>query len=131
MSIRGRCPRRMEEAMARFPVLGRKRKQAARTLSGGERQLLAMGMALMVAPVLLLLDEPSAGLSPKAAQELFAEIKAINSGGVAVALVEQNAMEALAIADRAYVLVDGRTAASGVASTLAADPDIRRVFLGG
>ncbi len=124
-------PRRMEEAMARFPVLGRKRKQAARTLSGGERQLLAMGMALMVAPVLLLLDEPSAGLSPKAAQELFAEIKAINSGGVAVALVEQNAMEALAIADRAYVLVDGRTAASGVASTLAADPEIRRVFLGG
>ncbi len=124
-------PRRMEEAMQRFPVLGRKRRQAARTLSGGERQLLAMGMALMVAPILLLLDEPSAGLSPKAAQELFAQITSINQGGLAVALVEQNANEALAIAHRAYVLVDGRTGATGVASTLAADPEIKRIFLGG
>jgi branched-chain amino acid transport system ATP-binding protein len=124
-------PRRMEQAMQRFPVLGRKRRQAARTLSGGERQLLAMGMALMVAPVLLLLDEPSAGLSPKAAEELFAQIHSINQGGLAVALVEQNANEALAIADRAYVLVDGRNGATGVASTLAADPEIRRIFLGG
>lgn len=124
-------PRRMDAAMQRFPVLGRKRKQAARTLSGGERQLLAMGMALMVAPVLLLLDEPSAGLSPKAAGELFAQIQAINQDGLAVALVEQNANEALAIADRAYVLVDGRTAVTGAASTLAADPEIRRIFLGG
>ncbi len=124
-------PRRMDEAMQRFPVLGRKRRQAARTLSGGERQLLAMGMALMVAPVLLLLDEPSAGLSPKAAEELFAQIHSINQGGLAVALVEQNANEALAIADRAYVLVDGRNGATGVASTLAADPEIRRIFLGG
>ena len=124
-------PRRMEEAMQRFPVLGRKRRQAARTLSGGERQLLAMGMALMVAPVLLLLDEPSAGLSPKAAQALFAEIQSINRGGLAIALVEQNANEALAIADRATVLVDGRTAARGVARPLAADPEIKRIFLGG
>ena len=124
-------PRRMEQAMERFPVLGRKRRQAARTLSGGERQLLAMGMALMVAPVLLLLDEPSAGLSPKAASELFAQIRAINGGGLAVALVEQNVHEALAISGRAYVLVDGRNAATGVASTLAADPEIRRMFLGG
>ena len=124
-------PRRMEEAMQRFPVLGRKRRQAARTLSGGERQLLAMGMALMVAPILLLLDEPSAGLSPKAAQELFAQITSINQGGLAVALVEQNANEALAIADRAYVLVDGRNGATGIASELAADPEIKRIFLGG
>ena len=124
-------PRRMDEAMQRFPVLGRKRRQAARTLSGGERQLLAMGMALMVAPVLLLLDEPSAGLSPKAAQELFDQIQAINRGGLAVALVEQNANEALAISHRAYVLVDGRNGATGVASTLAEDPEIRRIFLGG
>lgn len=122
---------RMEQAMQRFPVLGRKRSQAARTLSGGERQLLAMGMALMVAPILLLLDEPSAGLSPKAADELFLQIKSISQGGLAVALVEQNANEALAIADRAYVLVDGRNAATGDASALAADPDIRRIFLGG
>jgi branched-chain amino acid transport system ATP-binding protein len=124
-------PRRMEDAMQRFPVLGRKRRQAARTLSGGERQLLAMGMALMVAPVLLLLDEPSAGLSPKAAQELFDQIQAINKGGLSIALVEQNANEALAISDRAYVLVDGRTGATGIASELAADPDIKRIFLGG
>ena len=123
--------RRMAEAMQRFPVLGRKQRQAARTLSGGERQLLAMGMALMVAPVLLLLDEPSAGLSPKAAQELFAQIQSINQGGLAIALVEQNANEALAISDRAYVLVDGRNGATGAASTLAADPEIRRIFLGG
>ena len=125
------APRRMEQAMQRFPVLGRKRRQAARTLSGGERQLLAMGMALMVEPILLLLDEPSAGLSPKAAQELFGEIVSTNRGGLAVALVEQNANEALAIAHRAYVLVDGRTAATGVASALAADLEIKRLFLGG
>ncbi len=124
-------PRRMEAAMERFPMLGRKRRQAARTLSGGERQILAMGMALMVAPILLLLDEPSAGLSPKAAQALFADIAAINREGLAVALVEQNANEALAISHRAYVLVDGRTAATGPAQTLAADPEIRRMFLGG
>ena len=124
-------PRRMEAAMERFPMLGRKRRQPARALSGGERQILAMGMALMVAPILLLLDEPSAGLSPKAAQALFADIAAINGEGLAVALVEQNANEALAIAHRAYVLVDGRTAATGPAQTLAADPEIRRMFLGG
>ncbi len=124
-------PRRMAAAMERFPMLGRKRRQPARTLSGGERQILAMGMALMVAPIVLLLDEPSAGLSPKAAQTLFADIAAINREGLAIALVEQNANEALAIAHRATVLVDGRTAATGPAQTLAADPDIRRMFLGG
>jgi branched-chain amino acid transport system ATP-binding protein len=122
---------RMEEAMQRFPMLGRKRRQAARTLSGGERQILAMGMALMVAPTLMLLDEPTAGLSPLAAHHLFEDIRAINAGGIAVALVEQNANEALAIADRGYVLVDGRTSASGSAAELAADPEIRRLFLGG
>jgi branched-chain amino acid transport system ATP-binding protein/neutral amino acid transport system ATP-binding protein len=122
---------RMDQAMQRFPMLGRKRRQAARTLSGGERQILAMGMALMVAPTLMLLDEPTAGLSPLAAHQLFQDIQAINAGGIAVALVEQNANEALAIADRAYVLVDGRTSASGSAAELAADPEIRRLFLGG
>jgi branched-chain amino acid transport system ATP-binding protein len=123
--------RRMEEAMQRFPMLGRKRRQAARTLSGGERQILAMGMALMVAPTLMLLDEPTAGLSPLAAHQLFEDIRAINAGGIAVALVEQNANDALAIADRGYVLVDGRTSAKGSAAELAADPEIRRLFLGG
>jgi branched-chain amino acid transport system ATP-binding protein len=122
---------RLDGVMQRFPVLGRKRRQAARTLSGGERQILAMGMALMVRPAILLLDEPSAGLSPLAAQALFRDIQAINSEGVAIALVEQNANEALEIADRAYILVDGRNSRNGDARTLAADPEIRRIFLGG
>ena len=108
-----------------------KRRHAARTLSGGERQILAMAMALMVEPSVLLLDEPSAGLAPLAAERLFETIAAINRDGVAVAMVEQNASEALAIADRAYILVDGRNSRSGSAAELAADPDIRRIFLGG
>lgn len=121
----------LDAVMQRFPVLGRKRRQAARTLSGGERQILAMGMALMVEPMVLLLDEPSAGLSPVAAQGLFAEIQAIKQDGVAIALVEQNANEALAIADRGYILVDGRNSREGAAVALAADKEIRRIFLGG
>jgi branched-chain amino acid transport system ATP-binding protein/neutral amino acid transport system ATP-binding protein len=122
---------RLDGVMQRFPVLGRKRRLVARALSGGERQILAMGMALMVAPAVLLLDEPSAGLSPVAAQGLFRDIEAINADGVAVALVEQNANEALAISHRAYILVDGRNRSEGPAATLAADPEIRRIFLGG
>jgi branched-chain amino acid transport system ATP-binding protein/neutral amino acid transport system ATP-binding protein len=122
---------RMDRIMQRFPVLGRKRRQAARTLSGGERQILAMGMALMVEPKVLLLDEPSAGLSPLAAAGLFEHIRTINGDGVAIALVEQNASDALAISDRAYILVDGRNHRSDVASDIAADSEIRRVFLGG
>jgi branched-chain amino acid transport system ATP-binding protein len=115
----------------RFPVLAQKRRQAARTLSGGERQILAMAMALMVEPSLLLLDEPSAGLSPIAAERLFDSIAAIRKDGVSIAMVEQNANEALAIADRAYILVDGRNSRTGRAAEFAADPDIRRIFLGG
>jgi branched-chain amino acid transport system ATP-binding protein len=122
--------RRMDAILQRFPMLGRKRRHAARTLSGGERQILAMAMALMVEPAVLLLDEPSAGLSPVAAQALFRDIQAINRQGVAIALVEQNANEALAIADRAYILVDGRNARDGTAESIAGDPEIRRIFLG-
>ena len=123
--------RRIEQACARFPVLASKRRHAARTLSGGERQILAMAMALMVEPRLLLLDEPSAGLSPVAAERLFASIVEVNRAGVAIAMVEQNASEALAIAHRAYILVDGRNHRTAPAAALAADPDIRRIFLGG
>jgi len=122
---------RVEAVLARFPVLGRKRRHAARTLSGGERQILAMAMALMVEPELMLLDEPSAGLAPAAAERLFEEVRAVNRDKVAIVLVEQNASEALAVADRAYILVDGRTSRTGEARALAADPDIRRIFLGG
>ena len=123
--------RRIDAVFDRFPVLAKKRRHAARTLSGGERQMLAMAMALMVEPKVLLLDEPSAGLSPVAAERLFESIGAVNREGVAIAMVEQNANEALAIAHRAYIMVDGRNHRSGPAQELAADPDIRRIFLGG
>ena len=123
--------RKIAMVFDRFPMLAQKRRHAARTLSGGERQILAMAMALMVEPTLLLLDEPSAGLSPIAAERLFDSIAAIRKGGVSIAMVEQNANEALAIADRAYILVDGRNSRSGRAADLAADPEIRRIFLGG
>jgi branched-chain amino acid transport system ATP-binding protein len=112
-------------------VLASKRRHAARTLSGGERQMLAMAMALMVEPAVLLLDEPSAGLSPAAAERLFDAIAQINRDGVSIAMVEQNANEALAISDRAYILVDGKNSRTGPAKALAADPEIRRLFLGG
>ncbi len=125
-----RSRERIDLVLQRFPVLARKRRQAARTLSGGERQILAIAMALMVEPTVLLLDEPSAGLSPIAAEQLFASIVAINREGVAIVMVEQNAREALAVAHRAYILVDGRSSRSGRAADLAADPDIKRVFLG-
>ena len=123
--------RRIESAFERFPILAQRRRVAARALSGGERQVLAMAMALVVEPKLLLLDEPSAGLSPLAAERLFQDIVAINRSGTAIAMVEQNAREALTIAHRAYILVDGRNHRDGAAATLAADPGIRRIFLGG
>jgi branched-chain amino acid transport system ATP-binding protein len=122
--------RRIEGVLARFPVLAGKQRLAARTLSGGERQMLAMAMALMVEPTLLLLDEPSAGLSPLAAERLFDAIVEIHKAGIAIAIVEQNANEALAISDRAYILVDGKNSRTGAAKALAADPQIRRLFLG-
>jgi branched-chain amino acid transport system ATP-binding protein/neutral amino acid transport system ATP-binding protein len=122
---------RIEGLFTRFPLLAEKRRAAARTLSGGQRQVLAMAMALMVQPRLLLLDEPSAGLSPKAAELLFDTIAAIHAEGTAIAMVEQNAQEALAIADTGIVLVDGRTARTGNAREMADDPEIRRMFLGG
>jgi branched-chain amino acid transport system ATP-binding protein len=121
---------RIEAAFARFPILAEKRHRAARTLSGGQRQVLAMATALMVAPRLLMLDEPSAGLSPVAAETLFATIVEVNQAGVAIAMVEQNANAALHIAHRATVLVDGRNRRDGDAATLLADPEIGRLFLG-
>jgi len=124
-------PQRIENLFSRFPLLAEKRRAAARTLSGGQRQVLAMAMALMVQPRLLLLDEPSAGLAPKAAETLFETIAAIHAEGTAIAMVEQNALAALAIADRGVVLVDGRTARVGAARDLAEDPEVRRLFLGG
>ena len=122
---------RIDAAFARFPALGTKRRHAARTLSGGERQMLAMAMALIVEPRVLLLDEPSAGLSPLAAERLFDAIAEINRQGLSIGIVEQNASEALELSHRAYILVDGKNSRTGDAKQLAADPDIQRIFLGG
>ncbi len=121
---------RMADVHDRFPLLRERRRQAARTRSGGQRQVLAMGQALMAAPRLLMLDEPTAGLSPVAAQGLFATIRALVDSGMPVLMVEQNALDALAVSDDAVVLVDGRCAHAGDARGLAADPTIRRLFLG-
>ena len=122
---------RAEEMYARYPVLAEKRGALARTLSGGQRQILAMAMGLMTAPRLMLLDEPTAGLSPRAADELFATIVALNASGLPILMVEQHAIEALAISHRAYVLVAGRNGAEGPGPELADNPEIRRLFLGG
>ena len=130
VSARAAAPR-IDAAFARFPVLGSKRRHAARTLSGGERQVLAMAMALIVEPRVLLLDEPSAGLSPLAAERLFDAIRDINRQGLSIGIVEQNASEALALSHRGYILVDGKNSRTGDAKQLAADPDIQRIFLGG
>jgi branched-chain amino acid transport system ATP-binding protein len=121
----------IEAVFARFPLLAERRHRAARALSGGERQVLAMAMALMVEPALLLLDEPSAGLSPLAAEQLFTTVRDIHRDGVAIVMVEQNAAQAMAIADRAVILVDGRVGRDGSAAALQSDPEIRRLFLGG
>jgi branched-chain amino acid transport system ATP-binding protein len=123
-------PGKVDAIFSRFPVLAEKRRQAARTLSGGQRQILAMAMALMVEPAVLLLDEPSAGLAPRAAEQLFETIAAIHADGVAIAMVEQNALQALRLAHRGYILVDGRNSLTGRAADLALNPDVRRIFLG-
>ena len=122
---------RMRDVFARFPVLAERRAQDARTLSGGQRQMLAVAMALMAAPRLLLLDEPSAGLSPTASAELFALVQGLHREGMTVVMVEQNALDALEIADRGYLLVDGSNVREGQARALAADAEVRHAFLGG
>ncbi len=122
---------RVAELSQRTPLLAERRHALARTLSGGQRQTLAMAMGLMSQPRLMLLDEPTAGLSPKAADELFASIVALNRAGLPILMVEQHALEALAIASRGYVMVAGRVSAEGAGPALADDPDIRRLFLGG
>ena len=128
---RSASKKRAEEAYVRFPMLFDKRRASAKSLSGGQRQILAMAMALMSQPRALLLDEPTAGLSPLAAHELFSYIRRIADEGIAILMVEQNALESLGVSDRAYVLVDGRNHLDGPAQVVANDPDIRRLFLGG
>ena len=122
---------RADAIYTRHPMIAEKRRALARTLSGGQRQILAMAMGLMTQPTLMLLDEPTAGLSPKAADELFDFIVSLNAEGLPILMVEQHAIEALAVSHRGYVLVSGRTQAEGAGPALASDPEIRRLFLGG
>ena len=114
-----------------FPILAERRRARAGTLSGGERQMLAMGMALMVEPRLLLLDEPSAGLAPALQRLVFDRVREINARGLGILLVEQNARESLALCHRAYVLTMGQVRAEGPGTALRDDPEIRRLYLGG
>ena len=115
---------------ARFPRLEERKNQVAGTLSGGEQQMLAMGRALMSHPSIILMDEPSMGLSPIFVNEIFDIIKSVSETGTTVLLVEQNAKKALAIADRAYVLETGNIVRSGVASELMNDDSIKKAYLG-
>ena len=121
----------LEEVYARFPRLAERRRQAAGTLSGGERQMLALGRALMGKPRLLMLDEPSLGLAPLIVREIFRIITALRETGVSILLVEQNARAALESADVAYVLETGEITLSGPAAELLHDPRVAATYLGG
>ena len=122
---------RLEEMYELFPPLADRRRAPAGTLSGGQRQMVAIAKALMVEPVILLLDEPTAGLSPRFRGDIFRVVREINARGTPILMVEQNARQALGIADRGYVLVDGRNRLEGVGHGLLADPDVGAMFLGG
>ena len=121
----------MEQVFALFPILRQKRRQPAGELSGGQRQQVAVGRALMTRPSLLMLDEPTAGVSPIVMDELFDKILEVAATGLAILMVEQNARQALNIADRGYVLVQGRNRYTDTGEALLADPEVRRTFLGG
>ena len=123
-------PARFDAVVDLFPTLGTRRKQRAGSLSGGERQMVAMGRALMMAPSVLLLDEPSAGLSPALQDEVFVRVKEINATGVTVIIVEQNAARCLQIVDRGYVLDQGQNAYTGTGQSLANDPKVIELYLG-
>jgi branched-chain amino acid transport system ATP-binding protein len=121
----------LKEAYELFPRLAERKNQAGGTMSGGEQQMLAIGRALMAKPKVLLLDEPSMGLAPMLVQQIFSIIQEINRRGTTVLLVEQNAQQALQIADRAYVLETGRVVKSAPAAELLDDPQVRAAYLGG
>ena len=121
----------MEWVYQMFPVLAEKRRQPAGELSGGQRQMVAMGRALMSKPRLLMLDEPSAGLSPRYVIEIFETIVRVNAEGVGILMVEQNARQALAFASKGFVLAGGQNRFTGTGAELIADPDVAKSFLGG
>jgi branched-chain amino acid transport system ATP-binding protein len=121
----------MEQVYHLFPILKQKRHQAAGELSGGQRQQVAVGRALMTQPKVLMLDEPTAGVSPIVMDELFDRIIEVARTGISILMVEQNARQALAIADKGYVLVQGANRFTDTGAALLADPEVRRSFLGG
>jgi branched-chain amino acid transport system ATP-binding protein len=121
----------MEQVFSLFPILKEKRRQPAGELSGGQRQQVAVGRALMTRPQLLMLDEPTAGVSPIVMDELFDKILEIAATGIAILMVEQNARQALNIADHGFVLVQGENRYTDTGQALLADPEVRRSFLGG
>jgi branched-chain amino acid transport system ATP-binding protein len=123
--------KQMDHVYELFPPLRERAEQPAGVLSGGQRQMMAMGRALMLEPRLLLLDEPTAGLSPRYMGEIFKIVRDVNATGVSILLVEQNAKQALAIADKGYVLVTGRTRFTDTGANLGANPEIAEMFLGG
>ncbi|GAB3672600.1 ABC transporter ATP-binding protein [Salinisphaera aquimarina] len=121
----------MERVFDLFPRLKERRKQPAGLMSGGERQMVAMGRALMIEPTLLMLDEPTAGLSPAFVQQVFEWIRAINAQGISILMVEQNAKQALGIADRGYVLATGENRHEDSGAGLLANREVAQMFLGG
>lgn len=129
--LSGPTKERKERVYALFPRLAERRRQRAGKMSGGERQMVAMGRALMLDPKLLLLDEPSAGLAPLLVDLIFEKVREINAAGVAVLMVEQNARKSLELADHAYVLVGGTNAIDGAGRDLLHDPEVGRLYLGG
>jgi branched-chain amino acid transport system ATP-binding protein len=128
--VRSRAAARAGEICERFPMLQKLRKRLAGTLSGGQQQVVAIGRALMSEPRILLMDEPSLGLSPKTTLEIFDVVREINRAGMAVVLVEQNVVQALDLAARAYVLSEGRTVMEGIATEIRSDAEVKRRFLG-
>jgi ABC-type branched-subunit amino acid transport system ATPase component len=126
-----RVARTLEQVYTLFPVLPERQKQAAGSMSGGEQQMVAIARALMTAPRLILLDEPSLGLAPKFVTLIFEKLTEMKAAGYTLMLVEQNAARALAVADRAYVLELGRNRFEGTGPGLLADPEVKRLYLGG
>jgi ABC-type branched-subunit amino acid transport system ATPase component len=127
----GRVAAALERVFALFPILGERRRQKAGTMSGGEQQMVAIGRALMTSPRLILLDEPSLGLSPKFVTLIFDKLVEMKRSGFTLMLVEQNAARALAIADRGYVLELGRNRFEGPGRALLEDPEVKQLYLGG